>query len=193
MLVSYNRFIGSPVMSLQTGSELARTNRVLVDPRDLTVVAYELEGPMLSEHPSFIRILDIREFSNIGIIIDSSDEFVGLDDVIKLKEVYDFHFDLVGLKVVDKRGRKLGKVSGYTIDSDSFVVQQLSVQRPLLQSFNETELLINRSQIVELSDQQVIVEDGSQVVSDREPVRNYTNPFRQSAQPEAITSQTPRD
>jgi len=175
-------------MSLQTGSELARTVRALVDPRDLTVLAYELEGPMLTEHPSFLRVLDVREFSNIGIIVDSSDEFVGLDDVIKLKEVYNFHFDLIGLKVVDKRGRKLGKVTGYTVDSDSFVLQQLRVQRPLLQSFNETELLINRSQIVELSDQQVVVEDGSHTMPDREPVRNYTNPFRQSsAQPEAIT------
>ncbi|HRF28241.1 MAG TPA: hypothetical protein PL051_01190 [Candidatus Saccharibacteria bacterium] len=188
MLVAYDRFIGSPVMSLQTGSELARTIRALIDPRDLTVLAYELEGPMLTEHPSFLRVLDVREFSNIGIIVDSSDEFVGLDDVIKLKEVYNFHFDLIGLKVVDKRGRKLGKVTGYTVDSDSFVLQQLRVQRPLLQSFNETELLINRSQIVELSDQQVVVEDGSHVMPDREPVRNYTNPFRQSsAQPEAIT------
>ncbi len=188
MLVAYDRFIGSPVMSLQTGSELARTVRALVDPRDLTVLAYELEGPMLTEHPSFLRVLDVREFSNIGIIVDSSDEFVGLDDVIKLKEVYNFHFDLIGLKVVDKRGRKLGKVTGYTVDSDSFVLQQLRVQRPLLQSFNETELLINRSQIVELSDQQVVVEDGSHTMPDREPVRNYTNPFRQSsAQPEAIT------
>ncbi len=192
MLLSHDRFIGISVMSLQTGAELAHTKRVIIDPRDLTVVAYELEGPMLNEHPSFLRVADIRELSTIGFIIDSSDEFVGIDDVIKLKEVYEFNFELIGLKVVDKKDRKLGKVNGYTVDAGNFVVQQIGVKRPLVQSFNETELLINRTQIVEVSNEHVIVNSAEVSTANRQPVRAYSNPFRQTtAQPEAIDSSAP--
>lgn len=188
MLLSFDRFLKQPVMSLQTGAELARTKDVLVDPRNLTVVAYELDGTMLDEHPSFLRVGDVREISNLGIIVDSSEEFVGLDDVIKLKEVYDFGFNLLGLAVVDDKEHKLGKITGYNLDGDSFTVAQLVVRRPLLKSLNETDLLIHRAQIVEVNNERIVVKSASDKSVVKESIREYANPFRasQRAQPEAI-------
>lgn len=55
MLTIADRFLGMPVMSLQTGAELARTVREVIDPRDLTIIAYELAGPMLDQTPSLLR------------------------------------------------------------------------------------------------------------------------------------------
>ncbi len=193
MLIQHERLLKTPVMSLQTGAELARTHKILVDPRDLTIVAYELEGNMLDQHPSFLRPVDVRELSNLGLIVDSSDEFVALDDVIRVKQVYEYDFDLIGLDVFDDRKKKLGKVHGFTIDSSSFVVQQIVVKRPLFKSFGDTELLINRTQIVEVRDTYVKVRSSAQTSS--EPVKNlsreFTNPFRAgSVQPEAINSET---
>lgn len=176
-------------MSLQTGSELARTTAAVIDPRTLTIIAYEVAGPLLDKHPSFLRVADIREHSNIGLIIDSSDEFVGLDDVIKLKEVYDFGFTLNGLSVIDEHKKKLGKVDGYSVELDSFVIQQINVKRPILKSLGDTELLIHRSQIVKVSDSTITVKAGT---INAEPVKStvstYVNPFRQAgnAQPEAV-------
>ena len=191
MLIAYDRFLKRPVMSLQTGAELARTKDVLVDPRNLTVIAYELEGTMLDEHPSFLRVADIREISNLGIIVDSSEEFVGLDDVIKIKEVHEFGFTLLGLPVVDEKKRKLGKVSSYNLDGDSFMVAQLVVRRPLLKSLSDTDLLVHRTQIVEVSNDQVTVKSAASKPAVKESIREYANPFRapQSPQPEAIERQ----
>jgi sporulation protein YlmC with PRC-barrel domain len=187
MLLSHDRLLATPVMSLQTGSELARTSKILVDPRDLTVVAYELDGNMLDEHPSFLMPVDVRELSNMGLIVDSSDEFVGLDDVIKIKQVFDYKFELLGLDVIDDKKHKLGKVQGYHVDSGSFSVQQLVVKRPLLRSFGETELLINRSQVVEVSNSYIKVKSTSEAEPAKQAIREYTNPFRAgSVQPEAI-------
>lgn len=189
MLTVASQLIHMPVMSLQTGTELARTTDAIIDPRNLSVIAYELSGVLLDQHPSFLRIADIREQSNIGLIVDSSDEFVGIDDVLKIKEVYDFRFQLVGLPVVDEKGKKLGKVSDYTLELESFVIQQINVKRPLLKSMGDTELLIHRSQIVKVSDTTIVVKAGS-ISADpvKAAVSNYVNPFRQAgkAQPEAV-------
>lgn len=187
MLLPHDRLLGTPVMSLQTGSELARTSKILVDPRDLTIVGYQLEGNMLDERPSFLMPVDVRELSNLGLIVDSSDEFVGLNDVIKIKQVSDFGFELIGLDVIDDKKHKLGKVQGYNVDSDSFAVQQFVVKRPLLRSFGETELLIHRSQVIEVSDTHIKVKSTSEAEPVEQSVREYTNPFRAgSVQPEAI-------
>lgn len=187
MLLPLERLIGTPVMSLQTGAELARIKHVLVDPRDLTVVAYELEGNTLVEQPSFIRPVDVRELSNLGLIVDSSDEFVGVDDVIKIKQVYEFHFNIVGLEVVDDKKHKLGKVQSFNLDAGSFVLEQLVVRRPLLKSLNESELLIHRSQIIEVNDERILVRSTASREPLRQSIREYANPFRSSStQPESI-------
>jgi hypothetical protein len=85
MLIAAERLINTPVMSLQTGGQLAHTKTPLIDPRNLMIIAYELQGPALDAHPSFLLMSDVRELSNLGLIVDSSDEFVGVDDVIKIR------------------------------------------------------------------------------------------------------------
>ncbi len=189
MLLSSTRLIDTPVMSLQTGGQLARTKSPVIDPRNLTILAYELAGPLLNEHPSFLRIIDVRELSNLGLIVDSSDEFIGLDDVIKIKEVYEFHFEIIGKNVIDEQKHRLGKVTGYSLEPETFTIVQLNVKRPLLKSFTDTELIIHRSQIVEVDDITITIKnDERQHVPVQNGAKTYTNPFRGSVQPEATTT-----
>ncbi len=189
MLITGSRLLGAPVLGLQTGSELARTERAIIDPANLKIHAYELTGQLLATKPSLLRIADIREISDIGLIVDSSDEFVGKDDVIKLGELYTLNFELIGMNVIDVKGAKLGKVNGYTINTIDFIIHQLSVKRPLLKSFNDTELLIHRSQITEINNKAIIVQSEAEVPEPLiESVRaSYVNPFRNKPSPEQST------
>lgn len=175
-------------MGLQTGSELARISRPVIDPHNLAVVAYEVEGPLLDIHPSLLRIADVREFSNLGVIVDSSEEFVSPDDIIKLGAIYNMHFTLEGKTVVNEKHKKLGKVNGYTLETGGFLIQQLSVKRPLLRSFNDAELLIHRTQITEINDHEIVVHSQATApVPVAQSVRTaYVNPFRKNTQVEHI-------
>lgn len=185
MLVAADTLLGMPVMSLQTGSELGRTAREIIDPRNLTIVAYELAGPLLDHDPTLLRLADIREIGPLGMIIDSSDELVGVSDVVELKKIYEFQFQLRGKPVLDERGQKIGRVNGYTIMSGSFVIQQLSIRRPFLRSLSDTELLVHRSQVVTITDEQIIIQ--SATVSRQEEhistpnLQAYENPFRKKS------------
>jgi uncharacterized protein YrrD len=182
MLIAGSRLIDAPVMGLQTGGELARTSRAIIDPRTLEIVAYELTGPLLDNHPSVLRIVDVREFSDIGLIVDSSDEFVSPGDIIKLNEIYKLDFTLIGMAVIDEKNNKLGKVDGYTIETGGFVIQQLSVKRPLLKSLNDTQLLIHRTQIKEINNSAIIVNSETKPQPMLQTVRGaYHNPFRKTA------------
>lgn len=180
MLLVGSRLIGMPIMGLQTGSKLAVTKTPVIDPANLKIIAYEVEGPLLAENPSFLRIADVREISNIGMIIDSSDEFIGLDDVIKVKEIYNLNFELIGLNVVDEKKQKLGKVESYNIDSDSFIIQQLNVAQSFIKSLSNAGLLIHRSQIVEINDHAIIVKSAAKKLDPmiKPGQLTYINPFR---------------
>lgn len=186
MLITGDRLLNAPVLGLQTGGELARTKTAIIDPANLKIHAYELSGPLLNVHPSLLRIIDVREISDIGLIVDSSDEFVGPDDVIKLGQIYALHFDPLGMSVIDVKGSKLGKVNGYTVDTIDFLVHQLSVKRPFFKSLGDTELLIHRSQITEINNDAIIV---NAEMETPEPLlesvkASYVNPFRSKPTPE---------
>jgi len=183
MLLTGAQLIDMPIMSLQTGKELARTAIAVINPHNLCVIAYRITGPHLDSDPSYLRVADIREMGSLGLIIDSSDEFVEPDDIITQKDIYDLQYTLEGKQVVTTRKKKLGKVGDYVIDIDSFTIEQLLVKRPLLQSFNDNELLIHRAQIVEVNDSTIIVKSGDAKAktATNEPSRHYVNPFRGAA------------
>lgn len=180
-------------MGLQTGTKLAQTALPIIDPANLKIIAYQVEGPLLNENPSLIRIADVRELSDIGMIVDSSDEFIGIKDVIKVQEIYNLGFRLVGLRVVDESGRKLGKVHDYTVDSSSFIIQQLTVkQHGILKNLTDTSLSIHRSQIVEINNTTIVVRTGTVKAQPvlKPTLKPYVNPFRThpAQQPEHSTN-----
>lgn len=189
MLITGSQILGTPVMSLQTGTLLATISSAIINPANLKILAYELEGPNLDQEPSLLLVSDIREFGDMGMIVDSSEEFVGSEDVVKLKPLYELHFTVLDKRVIDQNKKKLGKVVDYTVDPDSFVIQQLTVRRPLLKSLNEVELLVHRSQIVEINDKEIIVKSARiKSEADKKIAKHsYSNPFRgTSPQPETI-------
>ncbi len=188
MLLLGSRLHDTAVMSLQTGTRLARTGKPLIDPGTLKIIAYEVDGPLLTEHPSFLRTDDIREMGTIGMIIDSTDELVGLHDVIKLEELHSKNFQLVGMSVIDEHRHKLGKVEDYTVETGDFIIQQLNIKRGIIKGLTDTGLLIHRSQITEINDKTIVVKSTSKKVPTpiMEATRHeYVNPFRTTSAPQS--------
>ena len=184
MIILGSTLQNAPVMSLQTGGEIARTIRVIIDPADLRILAYTVESPLLTPHEvHLLRIADVRELSNIGMIVDSIDELVSPDDIVSLQKIYQLDFRLLGMQVIDQRRRKLGKIIDFTVDTATFCVEQITVKRPLLRSLNDTELIIHRSQIIEINNDEIIVHSEAKVPEPElhEVVGSYVNPFRKSS------------
>ena len=128
----------------------------------------------------------MREFSRLGIIIDSIDEFVQSDDIVRIADILKLNFALPELKVVTKDGAKLGKVADYIVEATSWDIHQLIVQRPLLKSFLDPQLIIPRKQIIEVDDYQVVVKSEHDHAKTKleQPatntfVPNFVNPFRE--------------
>lgn len=184
MLMLGSRFYQRPVMSLQTGGRLATTGLPVIDPGALKIVAFQVEGPLLTERPAFLRIQEIREIAPMGMIVDSADDIVGLEDVISLKKLYDIEFELLDMPVIDEHKKKIGKVEDYTLETGGFVIQQIRVKRGILQGLNDTGLLIHRDQIVKVTDNEIIVKSTAKKAAEpvTEAVRGeFVNPFRNPA------------
>lgn len=187
MLINGSALINCPVLSLHVGGEIARVTEAIVDPDALKIIGFRLEGELIrDEVGDILPIKSLREFSRMGMIVDSLDEFVKAEDVIRIRDVLELNFALPGLKVVTRQKSKLGKVIDYTVEVDGWTVQQIIVQRPAMKAFFDPELIIARKQIIEVDDYQIVVKDEherakSKLIKDEaaEFIPNFVNPFRE--------------
>ena len=174
-------------MSLQTGAELARVKEPIVDPRQMTVVAFYVDGRMLDQHPSILHVSDIRELSDIGMIIDNSDKLMSPEGLVRLQQIIDFHFKLIDVRVIDEQGRSLGKVKDYVIEPNTYTIQQLYTEQSLLKSLTTTSNVIHRTQIISVTNERITVSsptirEGANATTKS---ASFTNPFRKSELPES--------
>ena len=186
MLIFGEKLTNAPVLSLQTGAELARTEHAIINPANLKVLAYSLSGRLLSDQTqtSYIRTAEIREYSPVGLIIDSDDEIITHDDIVTNKDIYELNFSPIGLKVKDEAGAKLGKVSGYTVNTSTYYILQLRVIKAGLSLLTNTDKLVHRSQIIEINNTEIIVKSTQKKIKDVTPIINtepIINPFRSQA------------
>lgn len=166
------------VMSLQSGGSLGSADAAIIDPRKLQVVAYTVIGPRIQES-SVLYTSDIRELGPLGFIVNSADCIMPLDeDLIRLQEVVSLNFSLIGKQVIDDTRQKLGKISEYILDSQSFMIQKIHVNQSLLRNLKNTNLVIHRTQIIEVTDKEVIVR--SATIQQPVGLGQVLNPFRKS-------------
>ena len=197
MLVYNSKIIGTPVLSVQESGPLGQISAAIVDPDNLKVIAFRLVGPGVEPNRNLLAIQSIREYSTFGVIIDSEDELIAPSDVIKIEKVLSLNFNLLNLKVETKKGTKLGQITDFTIDSDSFIVQQIIVKRPLVKRFIDPELTISRKEIVEVTDYKIIIKDEEKTLKERASredfIPNFVNPFRTEPAHSPADTENPAD
>src|SRR5258708_5428976 len=88
--------------------------------------------------------------------------------------------ELRGIPVITKSGQKVGKLAAYVIDAERHEVAQYVVTRSrLLSRILPEELLIDRSQVVSLDAEMMVVNDGA--VPERAEARKMIEPVAEAA------------
>lgn len=189
MLLPIERLLNAPIMSLQTGAELARISEPIIDPRSMAIVAFYVRGNLVEQSPSVLHVSDIRELSDIGVIIDDSDKLMSTEGLVRLQEIIHFGFVLPGIKVADDRGQKLGRVNDYVVDPETYHIVQIYTEQSILRSLSNASNIIHRSQIVSVTNQLIVVKS-STIPMERSTAETvaeaFVNPFRTAPQRETM-------
>ena len=181
MLIEGSKLLKYPILSLHTASRIAEVKGLVIDPNFLKVVAFEISAAS-SRQSLFLEASSVREFSKMGMIVDSDEEFVEKDDVIKLKETIDLGFSLDNMKVISKKKAMLGRIEDFIINTEDFQIMQLIVKRPIYKALIDPELVIGRSDIHEINDSEIIVKSEEGTIMKKSGtldfVPNFVNPFK---------------
>lgn len=181
MLIEGSKLLKYPILSLHTASRIAEVKGLVIDPNFLKVVAFEIDA-ISSKQRLFLEASSVREFSKMGMIVDSDEEFVEKDDVIRLKETIDLGFSLDNMKVISKKKAMLGRIEDFIINTEDFQIMQLIVKRPIYKALIDPELVIGRSDIHEINDREIVVKSEEGTIMKKSGtldfVPNFVNPFK---------------
>jgi len=146
-----------PVMSLRSGSQIAVAIEPIINPHNLKILGWWC-SPRGSQGRLVLLSEDVRELMPQGLAVNDDDGLSSPDDLVRHREILDIKFQLIDKTVRTKR-QKLGKVSDFSYNEGMFV-QKLYVARPVTKIFSSQDtLLIDRTQILEVTDNYILVHD----------------------------------
>ena len=149
--------IDRPIISLRSGGPLGMALDPIINPHNLKILGWWVDE---RGHPEkrVLLIEDIRRMTDDGLMVDSEESLVLPEELVRLKEILATNWALMGKQVKTKR-QKLGKVTDYSYN-DGMFVQKLYVGVPIVKMLSSTNtLLIDRTQIVEVTDHYIMVRD----------------------------------
>jgi hypothetical protein len=156
MLMLSKSLLNQPVMSLRTGGQIALASEPIINPHNLKILGWWCKAP--GGQRLVLLAEDVREMMNNGLAVNDEDDLTPPADLVRHSEILNTNFTLTD-KIVKTKRQKLGKVSDFSYN-DGLFVQKLYVARPLHKVFTtEDTLIIDRTQILEVTDHYILVRD----------------------------------
>ena len=145
-------------MSLRTGGLVATAKQLIINPNNLKIEGWHCED-QFSKQTLVLLTKDVRDIVPQGLAIDDYDRLSETDDLIRLQEILQLNFELIGKHVITDAKRKVGKVADYAADMTTFMIQKLYISQPVYRNFTGGQLSVDRSQIVEITTTHITVRD----------------------------------
>lgn len=162
MYVLASQLRNLPIVGLQTGQEVGTVMRPLVraDSLDIPALYCKIHGGR-PEKRYVILMRDIRQHANDCVIVDSHEDIEEAGEIVRLQQAINNDYDPINKLVVNEDGTRLGRVEDYTLNIGSHRIQKLYVHQPFWRSILFHNLVIDRSQIIDINTKQITVRDAS--------------------------------
>lgn len=164
MLQLSNAILNRPVMSLRTGTQVGVATRPIINPNNLKIEGFFCQDSNNRGHELVLVSQDIRDIIPQGIVVNDYDVLVEPEDLVRLQDVLSWRFELIGKQVVSTSKRKIGKIEDFATDLESLYIQKLYVSQSIFKSFSGGNLGVDRNQIVEINEKQIVIHDPLQKV-----------------------------
>ena len=166
MLKLSTSIINQPVMSLRTGSQVATATAPIINPSNLKIEGWYCQDKF-SKDPLVLLSQDTRDIIKQGIVVNDHEVLADPEELIRLKEVLELQFELLGKPVYTSNKKRLGKISDYAVDFPSLYINKLYISQSLIKSFNGGGLSVDRNQVIEITQRRVVIADPLQPIKAR--------------------------
>jgi uncharacterized protein YrrD len=158
MLQLSNALLEKPVLSLQTGAPVGSTISAIINPNNLKIEGFYCQDRFEKKHMILVS-RDVRDILPQGLVVDDHRALTEPEELVRLKDILEMKFELIGKPVYTDSKQRIGKVADFAADSTSLYVQKLYVARSILKSLNTGQLSVDRSNILEITNRKIVIQD----------------------------------
>lgn len=158
MLLLSDSVVHKPILSLRAGVPVALVIAPIINPDNLKMEGFYCQDSA-DKKELVLLYQDIRDILSTGVVVNDYDVLAEPEDLVRLKELLDMRFDIIGKPVETVSREKVGKVSDYAFESSMMYIQKLYVSQSILKSLTSGALSVDRSQIHEITPKKVIIHD----------------------------------
>lgn len=159
MLTLGQQLVGKQILSLRIGRPIGITQEPIIDPNNLKIEGWHALDAS-TKKPAILLSQDIRDIIEQGFVVNDHEALTQAEDLVRLKKIIDHKFLLPGKTVYSGR-KRLGKVSDYAFEKNGFFVQKLYVSQSIVKSFTGGSLVIDRTQITEITHKKIVVKEAT--------------------------------
>jgi sporulation protein YlmC with PRC-barrel domain len=168
MLQLSSAFLNKPVMSLRTGGQIATAMEPIINPNNLKIVGFKCQDKF-SKDSLILLSQDIRDVLPQGFAVNDHEVLSQPGELVRLKEVLEMDFQLLGKPVVTVNKKRLGKVNDYAAETETMFVQKLYVSQSILKSLSTGQISVERTRIVEITNRKIVIQDPLEPLKNRAP------------------------
>jgi sporulation protein YlmC with PRC-barrel domain len=146
------------VLSLRTGTPIATVVAPLINPNNLKIEGFYCQDRFDKKQLVLLH-QDIRETLPQGFVVNDHDVLTEPDELVRLKDIIELNFELIGKPVETIGKQRVGKVSDFATEVESMYIQKIYVSQSLLKSFTGGSLSVDRNQVNEITPKRIIIND----------------------------------
>jgi uncharacterized protein YrrD len=151
MLIELTKLENVPVGAMDEGAAIGKVRRTLVSPEEEKLIGITVKTAGFFGKVLVVSIQDVVDIDRGGVVVRSRDALVTPDEIVRIKEIFKKKFSLIGLRVKDKSGKTLGRVSDAVVESETGAICRLYVKSLL------NELVYEHSQIEKITWTEAVV------------------------------------
>lgn len=161
MLKLFESTPGTEVLSLRAGGPVGTITGAIINPNNLFIEGWYVQDNR-TKHQLVLLCQDIRDVLIQGFAIDDHEVLSEVSELVRLKKTIELKFELLGLRVTSESGKSYGKVTDFAYETSSFYIKKLYASQVLVRNLNNTSTSIDRTQIIEITNRRIIIDDGVQ-------------------------------
>lgn len=150
--------LDKPVLSLQTGAPVGHTLGAIINPNNLKIEGFYCQD-RFEKKQMILLSQEIRDILPQGLVVNDHHALSEPNELIRLRDTIELRFELMGKPVHTTSKSRVGKVADFAVDSNSLYIQKLYVARSILKSLNNGQLSVDRTNIVEITNRKIVIQD----------------------------------
>jgi sporulation protein YlmC with PRC-barrel domain len=158
MLKLSGALLSKQVLSLRTGTPVASVQAPIINPNNLKIEGFYVADSS-SKQQLILLYQDIRDVIPQGYVINDHEVLSEPAELVRLKEVLELDFQLIGKPVQTLSKQKVGKVDDFATEITTMYVQKLYVSQSIMKSLTGGSLSVDRTQIHEITNRRIVIGD----------------------------------